>query len=69
MAEGPTPKEIENVEFHVTVRGYARDEVRECLSAIAAYVAHLEEKAATAHLNLGEKIGELLQQAKDAAEE
>lgn len=69
MAEGPTPDEIENVEFHVTVRGYARDEVREYLSAIAAYVARLEEKAAAGYLNLGEKIGELLQQAKETAEE
>jgi len=69
VAEGPTPDQIENVEFHITVRGYARDEVREYLSAIAVYVASLEEKAATAYLNLGEKIGELLQQAKDAAEE
>jgi DivIVA domain-containing protein len=69
VAEGPTPEQIENIEFHVTVRGYARDEVRECLSALAAYVANLEEKAATGYLNLGEKIGELLQQAKDTAEE
>jgi DivIVA domain-containing protein len=69
VGDGPTPEEIENLEFHVTVRGYARDEVREFLSAIAAHVASLEEKAATGYLNLGEKIGELLQQAKDAAEE
>jgi DivIVA domain-containing protein len=69
MPQALTPEEIEKTEFHITMRGFARDEVREFLLAVAGVVRHLQEKADTSYLNLGEKMGELLQQAKDAADE
>jgi DivIVA domain-containing protein len=69
VSQALTPEEIENAEFHVTMRGFARDEVQEVLTAAAAHIRSLQEKAETAYLNLGAKMGELLQQAKDGAEE
>ena len=69
LFEVPTPAEIENAEFHVTVRGYARDEVREYLAELAVIVGRLQERASNGYLELGERMGELLQDAKDAADE
>lgn len=69
MPQAPTPEDIRKATFHVTVRGYARDEVEEFLAVVAKNVAHLNEKAETGYLNLGVRMGELLQEAKDAADE
>ncbi|MGH2755726.1 MAG: DivIVA domain-containing protein, partial [Actinomycetota bacterium] len=69
MAQALTPEEIRKATFHVTMRGYARDEVDEFLAALAKLVATLTERAETAYLNLGVRMGELLQEAKDAADE
>jgi DivIVA domain-containing protein len=69
VSEVPTPAEIENAEFHVTVRGYARDEVREYLTELAVIVGRLQERTSNGYLDLGERMGELLQDAKDAADE
>jgi cell division initiation protein len=69
MPQAPTPEDIRKTTFHTTMRGYARDEVDEYLTAIARVVASLTEKAETGYLNLGVKMGELLQEAKDAADE
>ena len=64
-----TPEEIENAEFHITVRGYARDEVREYLAELAVIFGSLQERASNGYLDLGERMGELLQRAKNAADE
>ena len=69
MPQALTPEDIRKTTFHVTMRGYARDEVDEFLTLIARMVGALTEKAETAHLNLGVRMGELLQEAKDAADE
>ena len=69
MPQALSPEEIRKATFHVTMRGYARDEVDEYLNGIAKLVAQLTEKAETAYLNLGVRMGELLQEAKDAADE
>jgi cell division initiation protein len=69
MPQPLTPEDIRKTTFHVTMRGYARDEVDEFLNAMARAVGSLNERAETAYLNLGVKMGELLQEAKDAADE
>jgi DivIVA domain-containing protein len=61
------PEDIVKIEFHRSVGGYARDEVREFLDAVAELVRDLEERVESGYLNLGEKMGQLLQQAKDEA--
>lgn len=69
MPHSLTPEEIDKVAFHRTFRGYARDEVHEFVEGVRELVHQLQEKADTGYLNLGEKMGELLQQAKDAADD
>jgi len=69
MPQALTPEDIRKTTFHVVMRGYARDEVDEFLTAVSRIVGALTEKAETGYLNLGVRMGELLQEAKDAADE
>lgn len=70
-----SPKEIEEKDFLVTIRGYDKDEVRAFLSAIASdyeiAVARAEdaEKAKGKPFEtLGNELGHVLQAAKDSAD-
>lgn len=69
MPHSLSPEDIDKVGFHRTLRGYARDEVLEFVEGVRELVHQLQEKADTGYLNLGEKMGELLQQAKDGADD
>ena len=69
MPQALTPEDIRKTTFHVVMRGYARDEVEEFLASVSRIVGTLNERAETGYLNLGVKMGELLQEAKDAADE
>jgi DivIVA domain-containing protein len=69
MPQALTPEDIRKTTFHVVMRGYARDEVDEFLASVSRMVGTLNERAETGYLNLGIKMGELLQEAKDAADE
>lgn len=69
MSNGITSDVISGTTFSSSLRGYDRDEVHAFLDSIAQRVAALEEEAENAHMNLGERIGRLLQDAKDNADE
>ena len=64
-----TPEAISGASFSSTLRGYDKDEVHAFLDDIAQRVAELQEEAENAHLSLGDRIGRLLQDAKDNADE
>lgn len=63
-----TPEDIKGANFSVALRGYDRGEVEAFLQDVAAEVSVLKDSAERAYQNLGEELGELLQQAKDVAD-
>ena len=69
MSDDITPEVISSVTFSSTLRGYDKDEVHAFIDAVAQRVASLQDEAENAHLSLGERIGRLLQDAKDNADE
>nr|MBA2599570.1 DivIVA domain-containing protein [Actinomycetota bacterium] len=69
MAEDITPDVISGASFSSSLRGFDKDEVQAFLAAVAQRVASLQDEAENAHLNLGERIGRLLQDAKDNSDE
>jgi DivIVA domain-containing protein len=76
MAEQLVPEDIENVSFPTSLRGYDRDSVDIFLQEVAAaYEAVLNEArsaragAQKPYRSLGEEMGDLLQHAKDSAEQ
>lgn len=76
MPEPLVPEDIENVTFPTSLRGYDRDSVDIFLQEVAAaYEIVLTEAklartgAQKPYRGLGEEMGDLLQHAKDSAEE
>jgi len=69
MSDDMTPDVISGASFSSTLRGYDKEEVHAFLDGVAQRVASLQDEAENAHLNLGERIGRLLQDAKDNADE
>ena len=64
-----TPEGLEEHSFTYSVWGYKRAEVDEYLDRIArAWGASLDSARERAFMDLGERMGELLQHAKDAAD-
>lgn len=71
-----TPEEIDSKEFLITLRGYDKDEVKAFLKAVAAdYRAALDssappaEPSGNAYEALGKDIGQVLQVAKQSADQ
>ncbi len=71
-----TPEEIDSKEFLITLRGYDKDEVKAFLKAVAAdYRAALDsaqpapEAGGSAYEALGKDIGQVLQVAKQSADQ
>ena len=71
-----TPEEIESKEFLITLRGYDKDEVKAFLKAVSAdYRAALDSAApaaeapSSAYEALGRDIGQVLQTAKQSADQ
>ncbi|MDQ3619417.1 MAG: DivIVA domain-containing protein [Actinomycetota bacterium] len=69
MSDDITPEAINSASFSSTLRGFDKDEVHAFLATVAQRVASLQDEAENAHLNLGERIGRLLQDAKDNSDE
>lgn len=68
MQDDITPERLENTVFSTSFRGYDKDEVDAVLQATAETLRALEDASQKAYLNLGEKMGGLLQNAKDEGE-
>jgi DivIVA domain-containing protein len=64
-----TPEDIETASFTVGIRGYDKQEVEAFLADIADYVRALTEASTNAYVDLGEEMGELLQHARNSADE
>jgi len=64
-----TPEDIETASFTVGIRGYDKQEVETFLADIADHVRMLSESSGRAYVDLGDEIGELLQHARNSADE
>jgi DivIVA domain-containing protein len=64
-----TPEDIETASFAVGIRGYDKEEVEAFLADIADHVRALTEASSNAYVDLGEEMGELLQHARNSADE
>lgn len=64
-----TPEDIETASFTVGIRGYDKQEVEAFLAEIADHVRALTEASSSAYVDLGEEMGELLQHARNSADE
>jgi cell division initiation protein len=64
-----TPEDIETASFTVGIRGYDKQEVEGFLAEIADHVRALTEASSSAYVDLGEEMGELLQHARNSADE
>lgn len=64
-----TPEEIEQASFTIGLRGYDKQEVESFLADIADQIRALGEVSANTYVDLGEEMGELLQHARDTADE
>jgi len=64
-----TPEDIETASFTVGIRGYDKQEVEAFLAEIADHVRVLTETSSSAYVDLGEEMGELLQHARNSADE
>jgi len=64
-----TPEDIETASFTVGIRGYDKQEVEAFLADIADHVRALTDASSAAYVDLGEEMGELLQHARDSADE
>jgi DivIVA domain-containing protein len=69
MQDALTPEDVKSTTFITKLRGYDQEEVDVFLATVAESLAILHQASENAYLNLGEKIGNLLQDAKDAADE
>jgi DivIVA domain-containing protein len=64
-----TPEEIETASFTIGLRGYDKQEVEDYLVAVADHVRLISDASRSAYVDLGEEMGELLQHARDSADE
>jgi len=64
-----TPEDIETATFTVAIRGYDKQEVEAFLADTADHVRALTEASGSAYVDLGEEMGELLQHARNSADE
>ena len=64
-----TPEDIVTASFTVGIRGYDKQEVEAFLAEIADHVRALTEASSSAYVDLGEEMGELLQHARNSADE
>ena len=64
-----TPEDIETASFTIAIRGYDKQEVEAFLADIADHVRVLAEASGSAYVDLGEEMGELLQHARNSADE
>ncbi|CAN5556335.1 hypothetical protein BH20ACT23_BH20ACT23_25440 [soil metagenome] len=64
-----TPEDIETASFTVAIRGYDKQEVEAFLADTADHVRALTEASSSAYVDLGEEMGELLQHARNSADE
>ena len=69
MQDALTSEDVKSTTFTTKLRGYDQEEVDVFLATVAESLALLHQASENAYLNLGEKIGNLLQDAKDAADE
>jgi DivIVA domain-containing protein len=64
-----TPEDIDSASFTVAIRGYDKQEVEAFLADVADHVRALTEASSGAYVDLGEEMGELLQHARNSADE
>ncbi|MGH2774434.1 MAG: DivIVA domain-containing protein [Actinomycetota bacterium] len=64
-----TPEDIETASFTIAIRGYDKQEVEAFLADTADHVRALTEASGSAYVDLGEEMGELLQHARNSADE
>lgn len=64
-----TPEEIEQASFTIGLRGYDKQEVESFLADVADQLRGLRDMSANTYVDLGEEMGELLQHARDTADE
>ena len=64
-----TPEDIDSASFTVALRGYDKQEVEAFLADVADHVRALTEASSGAYVDLGEEMGELLQHARNSADE
>lgn len=64
-----TPEEIETASFTIGLRGYDKQEVEDYLVAVADHIRLISDVSRSAYVDLGEEMGELLQHARDSADE
>jgi DivIVA domain-containing protein len=64
-----TPEEIETASFTIGLRGYDKQEVEDYLVAVADHLRLISDVSRSAYVDLGEEMGELLQHARDSADE
>lgn len=64
-----TPEEIETASFTIGLRGYDKQEVEDYLVAVADHIRLISDASRSAYVDLGEEMGELLQHARDSADE
>jgi DivIVA domain-containing protein len=70
MRDSLTPDQLENVSFTTTLRGYDRDEVDVFIKNVQVALKDAErQRSERLYAHMGEEIGNLLQHAKDSAEE
>jgi DivIVA domain-containing protein len=70
MRDALTPDQLENVSFTTTLRGYDRDEVDAFIKNVQVALKEVErQRSERLYTHMGEEIGNLLQHAKDSAEE
>jgi len=64
-----TPEEIETASFTIGLRGYDKQEVEDYLVAVADHIRLISDVSRSAYVDLGEEMGDLLQHARDSADE
>ena len=64
-----TPEEIETASFTIGLRGYDKQEVEDYLVAVADHIRMISDVSRSAYVDLGDEMGQLLQHARDSADE
>ncbi|MDQ4058562.1 MAG: DivIVA domain-containing protein [Actinomycetota bacterium] len=64
-----TPEEIETASFTIGLRGYDKQEVEDYLVAVADHIRVISDVSRSAYVDLGDEMGQLLQHARDSADE
>jgi cell division initiation protein len=64
-----TPEDIETASFTVAIRGYDKQEVEAFLADVGDLVRALTDASGNAYVDLGEEMGELLQHARNSADQ